>query len=156
MAVVNPNAMVMALVSPAAQGDAARAAMVADDDWIAPAHMPLEVLRTLRKAVLGDRLSANDADAAFGALTAMQIEYIGTDLALLQAVWAMRHYVFGLRRRLPGHRNHAGRPLRQSGRTSDTRRTRYATLTHWVRARRDIARTWDKRPQAYRHFGDNS
>lgn len=93
MIVVDANVMVMALSSPSTQGDAARAAMLADDDWIAPAHMPLEVLRTLRKAVLGDRLTAKDADAAFGALTAMQIEYVGTDTALLQSVWSMRHNV---------------------------------------------------------------
>ncbi|MEV6769830.1 type II toxin-antitoxin system VapC family toxin [Nocardia sp. NPDC051030] len=54
-------------------------------------RMPLKVLRTLHKAVLGDRLTAKDADAAFGALTAMQIEYVGTDLTLLQSVWAMHH-----------------------------------------------------------------
>lgn len=93
MIVIDANVMVMALSSPSAQGDAARAAMLTDDGWIAPAHMPLEVLRTVRKAVLGDRLSTKDAAAAFGALTAMQIEYIGTDLALLQAVWAMRHNI---------------------------------------------------------------
>ncbi|WP_282778454.1 type II toxin-antitoxin system VapC family toxin [Nocardia sp. CC201C] len=93
MIVIDANVMVVALSSPSAQGDAARAAMLADDGWIAPAHMPLEVLRTVRKAVLGDRLSTKDVDAAFGALTAMQIEYVGTDLALLQAVWAMRHNV---------------------------------------------------------------
>lgn len=90
MIVVDANVMVMALSSPSTQGDAARAVMLGDDDWIAPAHMPLEVLRTVRKAFLGDRLSTKDADAAFGALTAIQIEYVGTDLALLQAVWAMR------------------------------------------------------------------
>lgn len=93
MIVVDANVMVMALSSPTAQGDSARAAVLTDDDWIAPAHMPLEVLRTLRKAVLGHRLSVTDADAAFGALTAIQIEYVGNDLALLQAVWAMRHNV---------------------------------------------------------------
>ncbi|GAB2693496.1 type II toxin-antitoxin system VapC family toxin [Nocardia thraciensis] len=91
MIVVDANVMVMALSSPTTQGDAARAAMLTDDDWVAPAHMPLDVLRTLHKAVLGGFLTATDADAAFGALTAVQIDYIGTDIALLQAVWAMRH-----------------------------------------------------------------
>ncbi|MEV6136361.1 type II toxin-antitoxin system VapC family toxin [Nocardia sp. NPDC051990] len=93
MIVVDANVMVMALSSPATQGNTARAAMLADDDWIAPAHMPLEVLRTLRKAVLGNHLTANDADAAFRALAAMQIVYVGTDVSLLHTVWAMRHNV---------------------------------------------------------------
>ncbi|MBO0855111.1 MAG: type II toxin-antitoxin system VapC family toxin [Nocardia sp.] len=93
MIVVDANVMVMALSSSSVQGDTARAAILADDSWAAPAHMPLEVLRTLHKAVLGNKLSAQDADAAFGALTAMQIDYVGTDTALLQAVWAVRHNV---------------------------------------------------------------
>ncbi len=83
--------MVMALASAMLSGYCARAAMLADDAWIAPAHMPLEVLRTLRKTVLDDRLTADDADTAFQALIAMQIEYVGTDVVLLQTVWAMRH-----------------------------------------------------------------
>ncbi len=93
MIVIDANVTVMALASPAVQGDSARAAMFADDNWIAPAHMPLEVLRTFRKAVVGDRLTADDADAAFQALIAMQIEYVGTDVVLLQTVWAMRHNI---------------------------------------------------------------
>jgi predicted nucleic acid-binding protein len=91
--VVDANVAVMALVSPAGEGDSARTAMLTDEVWIAPAHMPLEVLRTLRKAVLGSHLSADDAEAAFQALIAMQIEYVGTDIVLLQAVWAMRHNI---------------------------------------------------------------
>lgn len=74
-------------------GARARAAMLSDDIWIAPAHMPLEVLRTLGKAVLGGHLGVDDAEAAFQALTTIQIEYVGTDVVLLQAVWAMRHNI---------------------------------------------------------------
>jgi predicted nucleic acid-binding protein len=88
--VVDANVAVMALVSPTAAGDSARAAMVPDETRIAPAHMPLEVLRTLGKAVLGGHLRVDDADSAFQALVAMQIDYVGTDVVLLQAVWAMR------------------------------------------------------------------
>lgn len=67
--------------------------MLADDAWVAPAHMPLEVLRTLHKAVRTDRLTAADADTAFQALITMQIDYVETDIVLLQAVWAMRHNI---------------------------------------------------------------
>ncbi|MFD3702698.1 type II toxin-antitoxin system VapC family toxin [Nocardia sp. NPDC058658] len=93
MIVIDANVMVMALANPTSQGDSARSAMLADDNWIAPAHMPLEVLRTLRKAVLGKRLDSADADAAFGALSAMQIDYIDMSAGLLHAVWAMRNNV---------------------------------------------------------------
>ena len=93
MIVVDANVMVVALSSPTADGDAARTAILADDDWVGPAHMPLEVLRTLRKAVIGRRLSPDDADAAFRALTSMQIVYIGMDVPLMEVVWTMRHNV---------------------------------------------------------------
>ncbi len=55
--------------------------------------MPLEVLRTVHNAVRGDHLTADDADSAFRALTEMQIVYVGTDIPLLQAVWAMRQNI---------------------------------------------------------------
>ena len=93
MIVVDANVVVLALSSPTVQGAAARAAMVADDDWTAPAHMPLEVIRTLSKVVIDGHMNADDAAAAFQALTGMQIEYVGTDVPLLQAVWGMRQNV---------------------------------------------------------------
>ena len=93
MIVVDANVAVMALVSSAADGDSARTAMLPAEVWIAPAHMPLEVLRTLSKAALGGHLRIDDAEAAFQALMAMQIEYVGSDIVLLQAVWAMRHNI---------------------------------------------------------------
>jgi predicted nucleic acid-binding protein len=91
--VVDASVMVVALSSPTSQGEAARSAMTADDTWIAPAHMPLEVMRTLRKAVVGGHLAEGDADAAFAALLAAEITYVGASEALLRAAWAVRHNV---------------------------------------------------------------
>jgi predicted nucleic acid-binding protein len=91
--VVDANVMVLALASPTDKGDAARAVLTADDLWFAPAHMPLEVIRTLRKAVVGGQLAEADAVAAFGALMAAEVTYAGATDTLLQAVWGMRHNV---------------------------------------------------------------
>lgn len=93
MIVVDANVMVLALASPTDKGDAARAVLTADDLWFAPAHMPLEVIRTLRKAVVGGQLAEADAVAAFGALMAAEVTYAGATDTLLQAVWGMRHNV---------------------------------------------------------------
>lgn len=93
MIVVDANVMVLALASPTGRGDAARAVLTSDDLWFAPAHMPLEVIRTLRKAVVGGQLAEPDAVAAFGALTAAEITYTGATDTLLHAVWGMRHNV---------------------------------------------------------------
>ena len=94
MIVVDASVMVFALSSPSPQGEAARAAMTADTRWIAPGHMPLEVIRTLRKAVVGGHLTEDDAVAAYTALIGAEITYVGTDETLLRAVWSMRHNVF--------------------------------------------------------------
>jgi predicted nucleic acid-binding protein len=91
--VVDASVMVVALSSPSAEGEAARSAMTADDMWIAPAHMPLEVISTLRKAVVGGHLAEDDAGAAFAALLASEITYVGVNEARLRAAWAMRHNV---------------------------------------------------------------
>jgi predicted nucleic acid-binding protein len=91
--VVDANVMVMALAGPSDRGEAARTALFADDEWAAPAHMPLEVVRTLHKAALTDQLAGADADAAFRTLTAMQITYVETDSLLLHTVWKLRHNV---------------------------------------------------------------
>lgn len=93
MIVVDASVMVLALSSPTAQGDAARSALTADDTWIGPAHMPLEVIRTLRKAVVSAHLTEDDAVAAYTALLAAEIAHVGTSEAMLRAVWAMRHNV---------------------------------------------------------------
>jgi predicted nucleic acid-binding protein len=91
--VVDASAMVFALSSPTPQGNAARAAMTADSRWIAPGHMPLEVIRTLRKAVLGGHLTEDDAVAAYTALMGAEITYLATDQTMLRAVWALRQNV---------------------------------------------------------------
>jgi predicted nucleic acid-binding protein len=91
--VVDANVMILALVSPTDKGDAARAALTSDDLWCAPAHMPLEVIHALRKAVVKRQLAEPDANAAFDALMAAEVAYIGATDPLLHAVWAMRHHV---------------------------------------------------------------
>lgn len=93
MIVVDANVMVLALASPTNNGDAARAVLTSDDLWFAPTHMPLEVIRTLRKAVVRGQLAEPDAAAAFGALMAAEITYLGATETLLQAVWGMRYNV---------------------------------------------------------------
>ncbi|MBS4727040.1 type II toxin-antitoxin system VapC family toxin [Mycobacterium sp. SM1] len=93
MIVVDAGVLVLALTSGTAQGDAARAALNGDDGWLAPAHMPGEVLRALHTAVLRTQLEPEDADAAVYALTALAIEYVLPDPVLLRTAWAWRHNI---------------------------------------------------------------
>ena len=91
MIVVDASVLVMALAGPSDRGEAARSALFADDDWAAPAHMPLEVVRTLHKAARTKQLPPRDADAAFQAMAAMQVSYVESDSLLLHTVWKLRH-----------------------------------------------------------------
>lgn len=93
MIVVDAGVLVLALTSDTPQGDAARAALNSDDGWLAPAHMPGEVLRTLHKAVLREQLEIEDAEAAADTVTALAIEYVLPDALLLRAAWAWRHNI---------------------------------------------------------------
>jgi len=91
--VVDAGALVLALTSSTPQGDTARTALNDDDGWLAPAHMPGEVLRTLQKAVLRKQLEPDDAEAAAETATALAIEYVLPDALLLRAAWAWRHNI---------------------------------------------------------------
>lgn len=93
MIVVDATVMVMALAGPSERAESARSALFADDDWAAPAHMPLEVAGTLHKAAITNRMTPADAEAAFRALTAMRIAYVETDALLLDAIWRLRQNV---------------------------------------------------------------
>lgn len=93
MIVVDAGVLVLALTSGTPQGDAARAAINGDDCWLAPAHMPGEVLRTLHEAVVSKQLAPGDAEAAASAVTALAIEYVLPDAVLLRTAWAWRHNI---------------------------------------------------------------
>lgn len=93
MIVVDAGVLVLALTSGTPQGDAARTALTGDDGWLAPAHMPGEVLRTLHKAVLRKQLEPEDAEAAAETATALVIEYVVPDALLLRTAWALRHNI---------------------------------------------------------------
>lgn len=93
MIVVDAGVLVLALTSGTSQGDAARAALNGDDGWLAPAHMPGEVLRTLHKAVLREQLELEDAEAAADTATALAIEYVLPDALLLRTAWTWRHNI---------------------------------------------------------------
>ncbi|GFG75889.1 type II toxin-antitoxin system VapC family toxin [Mycobacterium botniense] len=93
MIIVDAGVLVSALTSDTSQGDAARAALNDDDGWLAPAHMPGEVLRTLHKAVRRNQLEPEDAEAVADTVTALAIEYVLPDALLLHTAWAWRHNI---------------------------------------------------------------
>lgn len=93
MIVVDASAWVRALVDDGPAGDAARRELTDDPDWMAPAHMPIEVLRTLRRYESASLLSAAQADLFAAEVSGVTVRYAAPESWLLAAIWARRHNV---------------------------------------------------------------
>lgn len=93
MIVVDASAWARSLVDAGPAGDAARRVLSSDPDWVAPAHMPVEVLRTLRRYEFGGVLTAAQADLFAAEVGGATVRYATPERALLAAIWARRHNV---------------------------------------------------------------
>jgi predicted nucleic acid-binding protein len=93
MIVVDASTWIRALVDSGPAGDAARRALTDDPDWVAPAHMPVEVLRTLRRYETAGVLTAAQADVFAAEVGEATVRYAAPESWLLAAVWARRHNV---------------------------------------------------------------
>lgn len=86
MIVLDASSWVVALVDAGATGDAARRVLGEDPDWTAPAHMPVEVLRTLRRYEQQGVLGPAAADGFAAAVVAAGVRTTLPDRALLEYV----------------------------------------------------------------------
>lgn len=93
MIVVDASAWVRSLVDAGPTGDAARRALTDDLNWLAPAHMPVEVLRTLRRYESGGLLTTAQADLFAAEVAGATVRYVSPEPPLLAAIWARRHNV---------------------------------------------------------------
>jgi predicted nucleic acid-binding protein len=89
--VVDACTWVEALVVGGARADATRDMVVGDPRWVAPAHMPLEVIRTLRRAELRGELTAEQAARCADLVGSAKVELIVPGDAVLARVWALHH-----------------------------------------------------------------
>jgi len=87
--VVDACAWVRALVDNGARGDAARELVLADQRWAAPAHMPLEVMRTLHRGVLSGELTRSQATSWARFVAATEVELVSPDDGMLSRVWTL-------------------------------------------------------------------
>ncbi|AYF74974.1 PIN domain-containing protein [Nocardia yunnanensis] len=93
MIVVDAATWVRALIDSGPSGAAARQALTADSDWAAPAHMPVEVLRTIRKYEFSQLLSREQAQKFAEQMWAAEVRYSHPAPWLLAAIWRYRHTV---------------------------------------------------------------
>ncbi|WP_153415180.1 type II toxin-antitoxin system VapC family toxin [Nocardia macrotermitis] len=93
MIVVDAAAWIRALVDRGPAGEAARTALGEDPDWAAPAHMPIEVLRTLRKYEFAKLLTRDHAQTFAEQIWTTEIRCTPPEPWLLAAVWQFRHTI---------------------------------------------------------------
>jgi predicted nucleic acid-binding protein len=91
--VVDAGAWVRALVDKSPIGDAARQVLSDDPEWSAPAHAPIEALRTLRRYESAGLIATEQADAYAAEVREAEVRYTGPERWLLAAVWDRRHNV---------------------------------------------------------------
>jgi len=89
--VVDASAWVRSLVDDGPVGHAARYALTEDTDWAAPAHMPVEVLRVLRRYEFTGLIGTEQADAFVEHVRMAEVRYAQPEDSLLAAVWRYRH-----------------------------------------------------------------
>lgn len=93
MIVVDAGAWVRSLVDDGPLGDAARGVLAADPDWAAPAHMPVEALRTLRRYEHAKLLSTEQADAFAAQVWSAEVRYTRPARPVLTAIWRHRYNI---------------------------------------------------------------
>jgi predicted nucleic acid-binding protein len=91
--VVDASVWATGLADPGEVGGRCRQELYADPDWIGPAHLPTEVLRTLRRLEVAGRLSTEDASTLAADVASTQLRILGPEPWLLAAQWALRHNV---------------------------------------------------------------
>ncbi|HEY5856275.1 MAG TPA: type II toxin-antitoxin system VapC family toxin [Aldersonia sp.] len=93
MIVVDAAVWVRALIDDGPSGIAARRVLTADQEWVAPAHMPIEVLRTIRRYETAHLLTSEQADLHAAQVLDAEVGYAQPQRWLLAAVWDRRHNI---------------------------------------------------------------
>lgn len=87
---VDAGVWVRSLVDDGSMGDAARRVLAGDLDWTAPAHAPIEALRTVRRYETAGLLTTAQAQSAAAEIFDAEIDYVGPERWLLASVWRRR------------------------------------------------------------------
>ncbi|RIQ19578.1 type II toxin-antitoxin system VapC family toxin [Jiangella rhizosphaerae] len=93
MIVVDAGVWVRALIDSSIAGDACRQTLTDDPEWAAPAHAPIEVLRTIRRYESAGLITTEQADAFAVAVRNAEVRSTGPEAWLLAMIWDRRHNV---------------------------------------------------------------
>lgn len=89
MIVVDASVFVHALLNPGPLGDDCRAALEADNRWIAPQHWTVEVLSVIRRFTRAGTITSVQADRAVAALGGLDPE-VPVTRVLVSRIWDLR------------------------------------------------------------------
>jgi len=87
--VIDASVLADALIDDGPAGHASRRALGDDLHWLAPAHLPVEVLSVIRGRALGGKLGEARAAAAVAALVETSLELVDA-LPYAGPIWALR------------------------------------------------------------------
>ncbi|GAA0678580.1 PIN domain-containing protein [Kitasatospora atroaurantiaca] len=89
MIVVDASALVLALADEGERGEAARAALAADGEWVAPEHVVIEVMQSLRGLYLARELGAARVAELAAQLPGLAIRKVEV-APLLGRIWELK------------------------------------------------------------------
>lgn len=89
MIVVDASAVVLALADEGPRGAAARAELAADGEWLAPEHVVVEVMQSLRGLYLAKELTAERVAELTHELAALAIRKVEV-APLLSRIWELK------------------------------------------------------------------
>ncbi|MFD7415849.1 type II toxin-antitoxin system VapC family toxin [Kitasatospora purpeofusca] len=89
MIVVDASALVLALADEGERGTAARAELAADGEWVAPEHVVVEVMQSLRGLYLARELDAERVRELTAELPRLAIRKIPVE-PLLGRIWELK------------------------------------------------------------------
>jgi predicted nucleic acid-binding protein len=109
--VVDASVWVRSLVDDGSMGDAARRVLADDLRWTAPAHAPIEALRTVRRYEAAGLLATAQAQLMAEEVLAAEVDFVGPDPWLLASVWRYRHHLSAYDAPYVAVAQHRGIPL---------------------------------------------
>ncbi|GGV06772.1 VapC ribonuclease [Kitasatospora herbaricolor] len=89
MIVVDASALVLALADEGGRGDRARALLAAGGEWVAPEHLLIEVMQSLRGLYLAKELTAARVAEVAAELPGLTVRTVAV-APLLERIWELK------------------------------------------------------------------
>lgn len=92
MITVDASVIADFLTASGERGQKARAALRRDPAWVAPEHLKIEVVSTIRGLLIGKKLAEDKAQNAVDRIPRLSVDYVPID-RLVPRIWQLRNNV---------------------------------------------------------------